>query len=131
MKLLLISLPPSSKLSCAGSDRPFVEMAEKGEHISLGLCISASGQYLCPLVILPLKYAPTLSPEVNAFYAFSGSDAGFMTKEIWWQTLTQTVVPDINNIRIKSGCLEAWALLIVDGHNSRDLTEAVEFCYNH
>jgi hypothetical protein len=83
MKLLLISLSLSSKLSRAGSAHPFVEMAEKGEHISLGLCVSASGQSLRPLVILPLKQLPTLSPEVLGFYAVSGSDTGFMTKEIW------------------------------------------------
>jgi hypothetical protein len=74
-------------VSRAGSPYPFAEMAEKGEHISFGLCVSAAGQHLRPLVILPLKQLPTLSFEVAVFYAFTGSDAGFMTKEIWWKTL--------------------------------------------
>ena len=125
------SAPKLKVVSCAGSARPFVEMAEKGEHISFGLCISASGKSLRPLVILPLKLLPTLSPEVLGFYAFSGSDAGFMTKEIWWETLTQTIIPDINNVRRTSGQLDAWSLMIVDGHNSRDLAEAVEVCWAH
>ena len=125
------SAPKLKVISHAGSARPFATMAEKGEHISFGLCISASGQYLRPLVILPLKLLPALSPEVQAFYAISGSDAGFMTKEIWWGTLTESIIPDINNTRRKLGQLEAWALLIVDGHNSRDLAEGVEVCYSH
>jgi hypothetical protein len=70
-------------ISRTGSAHPFVEIAEKGEHISLGLCVSASGQSLRLLVILLLKQLPTLSFEVLGFYAVSGSDTGFMTKEIW------------------------------------------------
>jgi hypothetical protein len=81
------STPKLKVVSCAGSACPFVEMAEKGEHISLGLCVSASGQSLHPLVILSLKQLPLLSPEVLGFYAFSRSDAGFMIKEIWWEHL--------------------------------------------
>jgi hypothetical protein len=41
------------------------------------------------------------------------------------------LIPDINNICRKSNQLDAWALLIVDRHNSRDLAEAVEACYSH
>jgi hypothetical protein len=100
------SAPKLKVISRAGSARLFLEMAEKSEHISLGLCISASGQALCPLVILSLKQLPLLSTEVLGFYAISGSDAGFITKEIWWKTLNNSIIPDINNICCKSGQLD-------------------------
>jgi hypothetical protein len=41
-------------VSCASKPCLFVEMTEKGEHISLGLCISAFGHLFQLLVILPL-----------------------------------------------------------------------------
>jgi hypothetical protein len=69
-------------ISHAGTAHLFVEMAEKGKHISLGIYISASSQSLHPLVILSLKQLPLLSTEVLGFYAISRSDAGFITKEI-------------------------------------------------
>ena len=125
------SAPKLKVISRAGGKRPFVEVAEKGEHISFGLCISASGQPLRPLLILPLKQLPLLSSEVLNFYAISGSETGFINKEIWWETIKNSIVPDINNVRLKSHQLDAWALLILDGHNSKDLSEAVQYCFSH
>jgi hypothetical protein len=118
-------------ISRSGKPRPFVETASKGEHISLGLTISASGQFLQPLCILPLKFEPPTSPEVHNFYAFSGQENGFITKEIWLDTLKNVIVPGINQKRAALGTPDAWALLIVDPHNSRDLAEAVEYCLAH
>ena len=126
--------PTSPKLkviSRSGNPRPFATTAGKGEHISLGLCISASGSFLQPLLILPLKTLPPLAEVINNFYAISGSENGFMTKELWLSYLDTTLIPGINNIRQLSGELDAWALVIVDGHNSRDLSEGVQCCRDH
>jgi DDE superfamily endonuclease len=123
--------PKLKVVSRAGKSRPFVELATKGEHITLGLCISASGSSLRPLVILPLKTLPSLSTEVTNFYAIAGSDAGFITKELWFELVVNNLIPEINKVRLRMGMPEAWALMIVDGHNSRDLAEAVELFLNH
>ena len=123
--------PKLKVVSRASNPRPFAEMATKGEHITLGLCISASGSFLRPLVILPLKTLPSLSIEVNSFYAIAGSDSGFITKELWFELAVNNLVPEINKVRLRMGKPEAWALQIVDGHNSRDLAEAVEFFLSH
>jgi hypothetical protein len=126
--------PTSPKLkviSRSGKPRPFATVVEKGEHITFGLCVSASGSFLPPLVILPLKTLPLLAETITQFYSFSGSESGFMTKELWLSYIETTLVPGVNNFRQQSNELDAWALVIVDGHNSRDLAEAVQLCRDH
>jgi hypothetical protein len=54
MKVLVYSQDP----------RPFTENETKLKHITLGLCISVSGFFIRPLVILPLKNLPPLHLKV-------------------------------------------------------------------
>jgi hypothetical protein len=98
--------PKLKIISRSGNPRLFVATAEKGEHISLGLCVAAAGASIHPLVILPLKLAPLLSAELSHFYAISGSDTGFITKEIWFNYLAENLIPQVNQIRQWIGDLE-------------------------
>lgn len=115
-------------ISRAKHPRPFVETASKGEHISLGLTVSAAGQFLQPLCILPLANLPPLSQEVLGFFAIAGHPSGFITKEIFREHVEKVVIPGVNRIRAMLGTPKAWALYLVDPHSSRDYAEAIELC---
>lgn len=103
----------------ANSPRPFTENESKMEHITLGLCISASGGYLRPLCILPLKTLPPLEPNVVHFYSISGQENGFISKEIWHEWVRTVFIPHVNSVRQKLGMPDQKVLLLVDSHSTR------------
>jgi hypothetical protein len=56
----------------SNSPCPFTENEVKMEHISLGLCVSAAGGFVAPLVIFALKTEPYLLDVVRNFFHISG-----------------------------------------------------------
>lgn len=106
-------------ISQASSPRPFTENEAKMEHITLGLCISASGSYLRPLAILPLKTLPPLEPRVVNFYSLSGQQNGFISNEIWHEWVRTVFIPHINNVRHQLGKPGQKVLFLVDSHSTR------------
>lgn len=125
-------LDPSKRrvkvISHAKRPRPFIETAQKGEHITFGLCITASGEYLKPLCILPLVNLPPLSSDVENFYSFSGQPNGFINKEIFHLWIREQFIPNVNKIRQQHNCPSQSALLLIDSHNSRDDAETIQLC---
>lgn len=99
--------------------KPFTENDRKLQHISLGLCISASGGFICPLLILPLKYLPNLTPQVENFFSFAGQQNGFTDNKIWHNWIEKDLIPHINKVRTQIGKPDQKALLIVDSHSTR------------
>lgn len=90
------------------------------EHITLGLCVSAAGDHMLPLIILPLKTLPKSCDDLIPF-------CGWITKEIFHNWLLEVLVPHINSIRKNN----EPALLWVDGHSSRSNLEAIELLRKH
>lgn len=82
----------------SGDEKPFTENETKLKYMSLGLCISASGFYVCPLLILPLKYLSGVVPQVERFFSFSGQANGFINNKIWHDWVKKVLISHINNI---------------------------------
>lgn len=99
--------------------KPFTENEAKLKHMSLGLCVSASGSYVRPLLILPLKNLPPLLPQVTTFFSFSGQLNGFIDNSIWHEWVKNVLIPHINKIRQQLGKPNQKALFIVDSHSTR------------
>lgn len=101
------------------SPRPFTENEGKTDHITFALCVSASGGYVQPLCILPLKTLPHLEEEILQFFAISGQENGFISNEIWHQWVEKVLIPHINRLRQQHNIPNQPALLIVDSHSTR------------
>lgn len=110
----------------ASSPRPFTENETKGEHISLALCISASGSFLRPLAILPLKTLPPLEPEVISFFSISGQENGFISNEIWHDWVRTVFIPHINRVRQQLGKPHQKVLFLVDSHSTRKYEPTIQ-----
>lgn len=107
-------------ISQASAPRPFTENEIKMEHITLGLCISASGGYLKPLAILPLKTLPYLDPSILNFYYLTGQENRFINNEIWHQWALTVLIPYVVKMRQQLGLSPNFpALFIVDSHSTR------------
>ena len=100
--------------------RPHVLTPSNGEHITLVLCVTAAGASVRPLCILPLKELPRLDPKTEHFFFISGQDNGSITQKIFLGWTIAALIPHVQGTRRTIGRLRQWALLLVDGHNSRD-----------
>jgi hypothetical protein len=115
----------------ARDPKPFTENEAKLEHISLGLCISASGSYVRPLAILPLKTLPHLDPKVANFFSFAGQNNGFICNEIWHEWVKTVFIPHINRIRQQIGKPNQKVLFIVDSHSTRKYQPTIDLFQQH
>lgn len=102
------------------SPRPHISAPAKGEHITLALCVTAAGGVVRPLCILPLKELPRLDPKTEQFFFISGQDNGSITKKIFEGWAIAALIPHVQHTRNTIGQPRTWALLLIDGHNSRD-----------
>ena len=99
-----------------------IEAKELDFHITLGLCISADGKHVCPLLILPLKNFPQDLNEYAGCYCWSGQTSGWMTKEIFEQYIDRVFVPHVQSKRKEN----ERVLLVLDGHSSRSNDKLME-----
>lgn len=106
-------------LTRSSDPKPFTENEAKLKHISIGLCISATGGFVKPLLILPLKRFPEVHPSVEKFFVFSGQQNGFIDNSIWHEWVKNFFIPHINNIRRQLNLPNQIALFIVDSHSTR------------
>ena len=88
------------------------------EHITLLFGISATGESLKPLVILPLLTVPDLGIEIHRNYDITGNDSGWITGPILKNWLQNQFVYQINQLRLEHG-YEAPVLILMDNHKSR------------
>jgi hypothetical protein len=107
-------------ITTKNAPRPHIPTPSKGEHITLALCVTAAGSVVRPLCILPLKQLPRLDPKTEQFFFISGQNNGSITKEIFEGWSIAALIPHVQQTRQTIGRPRAWALLLVDGHNSRD-----------
>lgn len=103
----------------SGARRPFVENEAKFQHITMILCISASGNYVRPCVIFPLVHEPYLLDSVRSFFHISGQQNGFIINEIWHEWVQKTFIPHVIEMRKVLGMPDQKALLLVDSHSTR------------
>jgi hypothetical protein len=100
------------------------------EHITIGLCVSANGGHMTPVVILPLVNLPPLPFDYSDFYAFAGQESGWMTLGIFTNWVREIFIPELEVVR-KNKKLTGKALLWVDGHSSRANAEAIRLLKDH
>ena len=117
-------LKPTSKrlkvFTRRGSPRPVVaDSKHMYEHITLGLCISASGHYAPTLVIFPLKCSPELPEEVLEFFAVGGQANGWIDSAILCNMIENIFAPFVKERNQTRGKPLAKTLLILDGHSTR------------
>jgi hypothetical protein len=66
----------------ASAPRTFTSNEIKKEHVTIGLCMTASSGYLKPLTILPLKTLSHLLSSIFNFYYISSQENGFINNKI-------------------------------------------------
>ena len=87
----MVNFQPSKQkvVSRQGDPKPIEEIVKYNEHITLLLFISAAGEYLKPLAILPKKYMPAMDDELAVKFHFAGQKSGWIDgpiseiSEIW------------------------------------------------
>ena len=100
--------------------QPVFEYHEKEpEHVTLLLTISASGNYLDPLIIFPLKHVPPLPDNLKSEFLIAGQSNGWMEAAIFNNVMFNHIVPDIAKIRERIG-VDATepALVLYDGSST-------------
>lgn len=118
-----------SRLKVISTDdfpEPTIPMESDVQHMTLCFCVSAAGEHVKTLVILPRK----LFPEELSFCAkdfdWSGQDKGWMTKGIFSDWIVQIFVPFVEATRANNPSLSSkQALLILDSHASRGSVDAL------
>jgi DDE superfamily endonuclease len=113
-------------ISHASSGRPYTEEEAKLKHITLGLCISASGGYVCPLAILLVKTLPQLNDQVQGFFSISGQPNGFIDNSIWHAWVRDVFIPHVNNLRKNMNQPNAPVLFLVDSHSTHKYAPTIK-----
>jgi hypothetical protein len=115
---------PRKVAAYIGSEAPVVTSTPVTEHITFLFCVSAAGEFVSPLVILPLKHLPMNSnPEMirlKGKWSFAHEKSGWINGETFRNFMLLVFIPFVEAHRVKVGKLDAWALLITDGHTSRN-----------
>lgn len=100
------------------------------EHITIVFAITAWGEYITPLVILPLKTLPDLSNDISENYDITGSDKGWITGEILKNWLENQFAIRLQELRKKHHLYEP-ALVIMDNHASRSSIDQIKMWNLH
>lgn len=101
------------------------------EHITLLLFVSAVGEMLTPLVILPLQTLPEFEEDVRKRLNFAGQPAGWIDKDILREIIQNGFVTEIEKLRAKENAPDEPALLILDNHSSRNALDAKMLWEDH
>lgn len=113
------------------SKPPTRKKIPKGEHISLGLCISAAGEAIRPLLILPLKTLPPLDTKITDYFSLAGSGSGWIDGNIFRNWLYSHFIPFVHQIRQNSNFSQYPALLIMDNHTSHEKIDIDQLWNDH
>ena len=118
--------PKLKVLIRSSGKRPTNEELAKGEHITFGVCATADGSTLSPLVVLPLQTLPDLGQFVLRHYVITGNKSGWISSEIWKQWARAVLLPFVAKKRAVPNNSHERALLIIDGHSSHDDPETLD-----
>jgi len=97
------------------------------EHVTLLATINAAGNYFEPTAIFPLKTLPKVLESMvkDGDLIVAGQDCGCINKSTF-DSWCKWFVSKTNSIRNKLK-LEENAILILDGHNSRENPDAIKY----
>lgn len=89
-------------------------------HITVVLCIFATGAHTKPTLIFPLKEFPAnCENDLNSFN-FAGQESGWITSELFYKWVKDVYIPKVKAIRLEHGLPEdSWGVLYLDSHDSR------------
>jgi hypothetical protein len=113
------------KALCDENGDPTIELECKmSEHITLLLCISATGFWLKPLAIFPCVFVPEFAASVHEEFNMTGQTNGWIDGNIFRNYIELFFADEVNKLRVKNGEPNEPALLILDHHSSRDAINA-------
>ena len=105
--------------------RPIRIKVEKAfEHITIFICVSATGESLSPVAIFPRKTLPELDPEVESYFTIALQQNGWIDGAIFRNIIYTQFIPMVDRKRAELKKPNAPALLITDGHASRSAIDA-------
>ena len=100
------------------------------KHLTLLLNISAAGHHSKPLLIMGTKFVPNLTNDVLDNFCITYQESGWMNQEILPQYVDKVFLKELEEIR-GNELKDEVALLIVDGHNSRDALDLPQLWNDH
>ncbi|KAJ6248322.1 tigger transposable element derived 5 [Anaeramoeba flamelloides] len=103
-------------------------------HLSAVCTISAWGNCLKTLYLLPQKSLnKSVFEKTNlSNYAYATSPRGFITKDLFYEWVRCVFIPEVEAIReFNKLPKDEWALLVLDGHNSRANLAAIHLLQQH
>ena len=116
----------------AEDPRPFVAMDDKVMHITLLPTVFANGDSLIPLVIVPVKHVPADLPDATlSSFHWSGQSSGWIDKQTFHRFITKVFIPSVIERRRQFQLEGRWALLLTDGHNSRENPVMLQECFDN
>ncbi|KAJ5073543.1 protein derived from transposon [Anaeramoeba ignava] len=107
-------------------EKPIRERKQIQKHLTAMCGISADGKFLKPLMILPTKTLPRETFEKSqSIYSFNyhHGSKGFINRPVFEDWIRDTLIPFVIKQR---GDSSERALLILDGHVSRESVIAIE-----
>ncbi|KAJ3423709.1 jerky protein [Anaeramoeba flamelloides] len=123
-----------SVITSETKNKAYRTQVPNGKHLSAVVTISAKGNCLKTLLILPQKTLPINVFEENNLtnYGFATSQKGFINKYIFYQWVRYIFIPEVEAIRtFNKYPKDKWALLVLDGHGSRADLRAIHLLQQH
>lgn len=101
--------------------KPAYSIDDVSDHYTIVSCINAAGEAMNNMLILPLKYHPDMvNEEVNQYFSMTYQENGWINNQIYEDWIKNIFIPNVNWMRQKHNEPNRQAILILDGHGSRD-----------
>jgi hypothetical protein len=102
-------------------------VSDQNDHITIMVTISAAGFKFIPFIIIKRKTCPNVLKDLieRETMVLGGQSSGWMTQELFTKW-TLNFIGQVNEIRKRSKLEKEPALLVIDGHSSRENPEAIK-----
>lgn len=101
-------------------------MESFNEHLTLVICVSAAGEHMIPAIITPRESVGEAMAMAFPEAAWMHQSNGWMDRGNFVLWATQRFLPHVESIRAAIRQPEAAALLVTDGHTSRESSVFLE-----
>jgi hypothetical protein len=101
-------------------------VTDQNDHIIMMVTVSAAGFKFIPFIIIKRKTCPNILKHLIECetMVLGGQSSGWMTQELFTKW-TIDFIGHVDEIRKKSNLEKEPALLVIDGHSSRENPEAI------